>query len=942
MSFMFDKVKGAVSDVGKSLKGKPNTHGHTHGSGECSDGDSHHLHRFQSFAPEREGNDAKWYVDGCGYMWAVSMALEQAEHEIWILDWWLSPELYLRRPPAQNEKYRVDNMLFAAAKRGVKVYIIVYKEVTQALTLSSAHTKHWLEDNDKTGNIQVMRHPDHIPDQQVLTANMWQSIKQSTTSAAKLAALPADAVKGIYGMSGDTVLYWAHHEKLCVVDGHIAFMGGLDLCYGRWDTNQHSIADAHPGDINQLVFPGQDYNNARIMDFQDVTHWEANKLDRKYSSRMGWSDVSISLKGPVVEDLRAHFAQRWNFIYFEKYDARTDDNYKPINFQESRIGIIGHPYQASEGAEPEGEGQYEHFRNRMQEQYQKGREKLEESHQRVKKGRGLKEEAGQVFEEGHKKFEEGRERVRKGLHHHGGAESGHPAASIQGKMHCQIMRSCTQWSHGVPLEHSIANAYIDTIKNSKHFVYIENQFFITATDDAQAPVHNKIGGAIADRIIQAAQNNEQWHIIVAMPSVPAFAGDLRADDALGTRAIMEFQYNSINRSGHSIMEKVAKAGFDPMQYIRFYNLRSYDRINSSKAMKDVEEKAGVSYDDARQGFDQRHDQAGKDKHQGEGKHRGEGKHQGEGKHRGMGKHQGEGQGNAKHQEEAYEKYQQAAQEVHGAGGHKTWDTVASCYMLGGEDIRNVPWDGNAQSELDALVSEELYIHSKLLIADDKKVICGSANLNDRSQMGSHDSEIAILIEDQEEIDSYMAGKPWRASKFAAMLRRQIFRKHLGLVPPQDYQTPTQNFTPISCDPNLYDWGSREDHAVADPLSQSFTQLWKQTAKTNTEAFRRVFHPVPDDTVKNWKQYDDFYEKYFKLAEANKENKEGKNEKPTTWKIGHVVKEEFPNGEKGLLEVKEILSRVRGTLVEMPLLFLKEEDIAKEGLSLNSFTEEVYT
>ena len=47
---------------------------------------------------------------------------------------WLSPELYLRRPPSRNEQYRVDRMLQAAAQRGVKVNIIVYKEVTQALT----------------------------------------------------------------------------------------------------------------------------------------------------------------------------------------------------------------------------------------------------------------------------------------------------------------------------------------------------------------------------------------------------------------------------------------------------------------------------------------------------------------------------------------------------------------------------------------------------------------------------------------------------------------------------------------------------------------------------------------------------------------------------------------------------------------------------------------
>jgi phospholipase D1/2 len=32
-----------------------------------------------------------------------------------------------------------------------------------------------------------------------------------------------------------------------------------------------------------------------------------------------------------------------------------------------------------------------------------------------------------------------------------------------------------------------------------------------------------------------------------------------------------------------------------------------------------------------------------------------------------------------------------------------------------------------------------------MIVDDRRAICGSANLNDRSQKGDHDSEIAILI-----------------------------------------------------------------------------------------------------------------------------------------------------------------------------------------------------
>ncbi len=48
-----------------------------------------------------------------------------ARESIYILDWWLSPELYLRRPPSRNEQYCLDNMLRAAAERGVQVNVIV-------------------------------------------------------------------------------------------------------------------------------------------------------------------------------------------------------------------------------------------------------------------------------------------------------------------------------------------------------------------------------------------------------------------------------------------------------------------------------------------------------------------------------------------------------------------------------------------------------------------------------------------------------------------------------------------------------------------------------------------------------------------------------------------------------------------------------------------------
>lgn len=188
--------------------------------------------------------------------------------------------------------------------------------IAPPITVSSSHTKHHLEDLHP--NIAVVRHPDHLPDQKTVAASLKAKFADFKLTAASASTLPGDALASIYGVHESTVLYWAHHEKLCLVDGQIAFMGGLDLCYGRWDTNQHSITDAHPGDLSQIVFPGQDYNNSRIMDFQDVVHWQNNKLDRTENSRMGWSDVALSLTGVAVEDLKEHFVQRWNFIYAEK------------------------------------------------------------------------------------------------------------------------------------------------------------------------------------------------------------------------------------------------------------------------------------------------------------------------------------------------------------------------------------------------------------------------------------------------------------------------------------------------------------------------------------------------------------------------------------------------------------------------------------------------
>ena len=44
----------------------------------------------------------------------------------------------------------------------------------------------------------------------------------------------------------------------------------------------------------------------------------------------------------------------------------------------------------------------------------------------------------------------------------------------------QVLRSCSTWSAGQDLtEHSIQKALVDAITTARHYVYIENQFFIS-------------------------------------------------------------------------------------------------------------------------------------------------------------------------------------------------------------------------------------------------------------------------------------------------------------------------------------------------------------------------------------------------------------------------------------------------------------------------------
>ena len=99
-------------------------------------------------------------------------------------------------------------------------------------------------------------------------------------------------------------------------------------------------------------------------------------------------------------------------------------------------------------------------------------------------------------------------------------------------------------------ETSILNAYIDLITNSKHFIYIENQFFISSLGGS--PVRNNIGEAIVSRIKRAITNDENFKVVVFLPLLPGFEGGIDEKRGNVMRIQLGWEYHTINRGPKSI------------------------------------------------------------------------------------------------------------------------------------------------------------------------------------------------------------------------------------------------------------------------------------------------------------------------------------------------------------------------------------------------------
>lgn len=509
-------------------------------------------YQFQSFAPVRHNVSAKWYANAAEYFWDVADAIKIAEKEIFITNWWLVPKLYLKREVYPLDKrFRLDQILLERAQAGVKVCVLIWDESNLGVNLGSRYAKITLEKLHK--NIRVIRHPRFS-------------------------------------------LTWSHHQKTVIVDQNIAFLGGIDLCPGRYDDDTYTLHDHEA-----KLFPDDDYRNACLVPTGRPALTSAKPvkmaLDRKRHVRMPWHDTAIRIEGTSARDVAFNFIQRWNHAK-----------------QDNRNSVLRYPSLApSKDEVPENPG----------------------------------------------------------------------------TCTCQILRSVSEWSAGQPVEDSIYKAHLNLINTAQHFIYIQNQYFISSTT-ANRP-KNKIALALARRIKRAIDNNEKFRVIVLLPvHSEGFLAEKR------TSVLVEWNLRTI----HAIVYELEK------------------------------------------------------------------------------------------------EYPEAI----------VWNYISfNC-------LRN--WSASE----DKVLTEQVYVHSKLMIVDDEWAIIGSANINDRSMRGTRDSEIAALVRDLETVDSVMNGQPVKVAKFAHSMRMRLWKIHLGI---QDDKTMTKQIMDPVCD-------------------ATYHGIWRSIARQNTSIYVDTF------------------------------------------------------------------------------------------------------
>ncbi len=149
-----------------------------------------------------------------------------------------------------------------------------------------------------------------------------------------------------------------------------------------------------------------------------------------------------------------------------------------------------------------------------------------------------------------------------------------------------------------------------------------------------------------------------------------------------------------------------------------------------------------------------------------------------------------------------------------------------------------------------VVTEQCYVHSKLLIVDDAVAIIGSANCNDRSLLGTGDTEIAAVIVDGAAKSMDLGnGVQVITRKFARDLRMNLWKKFLGQAIQELSEKKKKPYSAAGAAGAYLPWFHMVDPVpqIEQPASARTWQGIRKIADANSDAYQQVFTNVPRDS-----------------------------------------------------------------------------------------------
>ncbi|XP_065091776.1 phospholipase D2 isoform X1 [Ochlerotatus camptorhynchus] len=762
----------------------------------------------QSFAPIRPGMQASWFVDGASYMSAVADALEGATEEIFITDWMLSPEIHMKRPAIDGDYWRLDKILKRKAEQGIKTFVLLFKELDFALGINSYYSKQKLVEQHE--NIKVLRHPDH-------------------------------ARAGI--------LFWAHHEKLVVVDQTYAFVGGIDLCYGRWDDYKHRLIDL--GSISSSSCSS--VNNTTI---------------RKPSTV-----VELDEGGTVASLLRA----TRNIAQITALD-QVDKNLPKLEPGDKLL--VAAAQKLASSAKNETDDLPENIKKDTPEMERKNiMGKIKDIGRDLKNKITLNEHdtnLGAKSSPGSPGYLSDDDKKQNSLE----KEPNKDVSSV-GIMSPPPFKSKVLFELDGQAKFWIGKDYINFIV--KDFTNLDMPYvdLVDRSTTVRMPWHDVATVVYGQAARDVARHFiERWNAIklekcrenLQYPYIlPKSYNDIRIDDQF-LNIPLQHVTCQVLRSASSW-----NCGFIESDHVEQSIHEAYvQTISKAQHYIYIENQFFISLE--------------------------------------MGNPTVKNQiaeylfkriMRAHREKKAFRVYvvmpllPAFEGEVGGATGISLraithWNYASICRgknsllsRLYASGIKN-PFEYisfhslRTHSLLNGVpVTELIYVHSKLLIADDKVIICGSANINDRSLLGKRDSEVCVMITDESFEEGRMNGESYPCGIFAGKLRRYLFKEHLGLLEPNSNRAPVD---------------------ITDPVIDSFWNgTWRWTSRKNTRLFDEIFRCIPSDNVQSFVMLKKFLEEKS-LAQTD------------------------PEG------THKALQRIEGNLVDLPLKFLCNEILTPPGTS----------